>query len=81
MPIIALAMTSLPTAGKVIANLKSGWIDDFRFYTVFNSISVISGWLEDDNERLCTMELCVWLRRYHLEQASNPWPLDQQASI
>ena len=30
-----------------------GWMDDLQFYVLFNSISVISGWCEDDNERLC----------------------------
>ena len=33
----------------------------------FNSISVISGRGMDDNERLCAMELRLWLRRFHLE--------------
>ena len=36
-----------------------GWMDDLRFYVLFNSISVISGrWLAV-NERLCAMELCT----------------------
>ena len=34
-----------------------GWMDDLRFYVLFNSISVISGRYLDDNERLCAMEL------------------------
>ena len=34
-----------------------GWMDDLRFYVVFNSISVISGRCLDDNERLSAMEL------------------------
>ena len=34
-----------------------GWVDDLRFYVLFNSISVISGRHLDDNERLCAMEL------------------------
>ena len=34
-----------------------GWMDDFRFYVLFNSISVISGQCLDDNERQCAMEL------------------------
>ena len=46
---------------------KNGWMDDLRFYVLFNSISVISGRCLDDNERLCAMELCLWLRRFHLE--------------
>ena len=30
---------------------------DLRFYVLFNSVSVISGGWEVDNERLCAMEL------------------------
>ena len=44
-----------------------GWMDDLRFYVLFNSISVISGRCLDDNERLCAMELRLRLRRFHLE--------------
>ena len=32
-------------------------------YILFNSISVISGWLVDDNGRLCAMEFHLWLKR------------------
>ena len=32
-------------------------MDDLRFYVIFNSVSVISGRREVDNERLCAMEL------------------------
>ena len=35
---------------------KNGWMDDFRFYVLFNNISVISGRLEVDNKRMCAME-------------------------
>ena len=45
---------------------KDGWMDDLRFYVLFNSISVISGRCLDDNERLCAMELRLQLRRFHL---------------
>ena len=31
----------------------NGWMDDLRFYVLFNSTSVISGQCSDDNERLC----------------------------
>ena len=44
-----------------------GWMDDLRFYVLFNSISVISGQYLDNNERLCAMELRLRLRRFHLE--------------
>ena len=37
-------------------------MDYLRFYVLFNSISVISGRCLDDNERLCAMELCLWLK-------------------
>ena len=36
--------------------LSNRWLDDLRFYVLFNSISVISGRFLDDNERLCAME-------------------------
>ena len=35
------------------------WMNDLRFYVLFNGISVISGKLEADNERLCAMEPCL----------------------
>ena len=44
-----------------------GWMDAFRFYVLFNSISVITGRCSDDNERLCAMELRLRLRRFHFE--------------
>ena len=34
-----------------------GWMDDMRFYVLFNSISVISGRWKVDNGRLCAMKL------------------------
>ena len=51
--------------------LKDGWMDDLLFYILFNSVSVISGRWEVDNERLCAMELCLGLRRFRLERESN----------
>ena len=36
---------------------SNGWMDDLRFYALFNSISVISGRWVDDNEKLCAVEL------------------------
>ena len=35
---------------------SDGWMDELRFYVLFNSISVISGRCLDDNERLCAMD-------------------------
>ena len=50
------------------------WMDDLLFCVLFQSY-------QDDgrmkNERLCAMELCVQLRRFRLEQGSNPGQLDQ----
>ena len=37
-------------------------MDDLRFYVLLNSVSVISGEWEVDNERLCAMELRLRLR-------------------
>ena len=39
-------------------------MDDFRFHVLFNSVLVISGQWEADNERLCAMELCLQLTRF-----------------
>ena len=36
-------------------------LDDLKFYFLFNSISVISGQWEVDNDRLGAMELHLWL--------------------
>ena len=47
---------------------RDGWMDDLRFYILFNSFSVISGRCSDDNERLCAMELRLRLRRFHLSE-------------
>ena len=49
-----------------------GWMNDLQFYILFNSVSIISGWCLDDNERLCAMELRLWLRRCRIERWSNP---------
>ena len=35
------------------------WMDDLRFYLLFNHISDISGLLEGDNEKLCAMDVTV----------------------
>ena len=51
--------------------LMDEWMDDLRFYVLFNSISVISGRCEIDNGRLCAMELRLRLRRFRLEREPN----------
>ena len=56
---------------------QDGWMDDLRFYVLFNSILVISGLFEGDNERLCAMEPCSGWKDFCLQQGSNPGPLDQ----
>ena len=38
---------------------KNEWMDDLRFYLLFNHISDISGLLEGDNEKLCVMDVTV----------------------
>ena len=40
-----------------------GWMDDLRFYVLFNSVSVISRQRTDDNERLYAMEPRLRLNR------------------
>ena len=57
--------------------MMDGWMNDLRFNVLFNSISVISEQLADDNERLCAMEPHLRLRRFRLERGSNLRPLDQ----
>ena len=54
-----------------------GWMDNLRFYILFNSISVISGGCANNNERLCAMEHRLGLRRFRVEQGSTSGPLDQ----
>ena len=57
--------------------ITDGWMDDLQFYVLFNSISVLSGQWDVDNERRCAMEHCLWLRRFCLERGSNSGPSDQ----
>ena len=48
---------------KVRLDKRDGWMDDLRFYVLFNSISVISGRWADENERLCAMEPRLRVKR------------------
>ena len=50
---------------------QSAMMVHLRFYVLFNSISIISGWWVDDNERLCAMEPHLWLRRFRLKRSSK----------
>ena len=45
-----------------------GWMDDLRFYVLFNNNSVISGRCLDGNERLCALELRLRLYRKGITQ-------------
>ena len=58
------------------ATLKE-WMDDLRFYVLFNSISVIAGRWAGDNERLCEMEPRIRFRKFRLGRGSNSGPPDQ----
>ena len=49
-----------------------GWMDHLQFYTFFNSISVISGLWEGDNERLSAMKLCLQLERFPSPAGLDP---------
>ena len=53
------------------AGIEHGPLDQLRFYVLFNSVSVILGRWEVDNERLCAMELRLGLRRFRLGRGSN----------
>ena len=55
-------------------------MDDLRFYIIFNSISVILGQWEDENERMCGMESSLQFRRCGLKRGSNSGLLDQYVS-
>ena len=43
------------------------WMDDLRFYVLFNCITVILGQWAGDNERLCTMETRLQFKRAGIE--------------
>ena len=41
---------------NIMQLILNGWMVDVKFYVLFNRITVMSGPLEFDNERLCAME-------------------------
>ena len=43
-----------------------------QFYVLFNSISIISGRLEGDNEKLCAMKSSLQLKRSPPEAGLEP---------
>ena len=45
-----------------------GWMDDLRFYVLFNSILVIPEGRAGDNERLCAVDYRLGLRRLRFER-------------
>ena len=63
----------LEPVDEIVPNLHGHIIemDDLRFYMFFNSVSVISGGWAVDNEKLCEMELHLWLRSICHERGSN----------
>ena len=64
----------------IIICLYNGWIDGFRVYVLFNSISVIPQRRDGDTDRLCVMEPRLQLERSSRPRFFNPDPPDQQAS-
>ena len=51
-------------------------MDYMGVLVLFNTITVISGRSEDDNERLCAMELRLRLKRFPPSAGLEPGPLD-----
>ena len=56
---------------KETGHSKLKWMDDLRFYILFNSISVKSGEWADGNERLSDMESHLLQERFHLKPVLN----------
>ena len=55
-------------------------MDDFRFYVLFNNISVISGRCEVDNEKAVCNGNPFTVEKISPRAGSNSGPLDQLAS-
>ena len=49
-----------------------GWMNDMRFYVFFNSISVISGRLVEDNKRPCAMKNPFTVEKTSLRAGLEP---------
>ena len=49
-------LLSLGVYNHLKAREEAEWMADLGFYILFNSISVMLGRYEDDNEKLCAME-------------------------
>ena len=73
----SLAITGSRVEKKKSFSVAGTWVGVFREVmdgwmtcdttSFFNNNSSISGRCLDDNERLCAMEFCLRLRRFHLE--------------
>ena len=52
-------------------DINDAWMDDLRFHGLFNSVSVILGRWQIDNERICAKGLRLRLRIFRLQLGSN----------
>ena len=58
-----------------------GWLDrSHNLLFLFSGVSVISGRWKDANERLCGMELSLWLKRFPLPMGIKGCIPAEQAS-
>ena len=57
---------------QLITIMMDGWMDDLRFYILFNNISAISGRWLGGNERLCAVDPCLWLKRLQPQAGLEP---------
>ena len=70
---VIISLTSILTIRYRQMNIvRIGWMDDLRFYILFNSISVISRRWADDNERLCAMKTLLRLKRSPPQAGLDP---------
>ena len=70
---VITSLTSIFTIRYRQLNIvRIGWMDDLRFYFLFNSISVISRRWADDNERLCAMKTLLRLERSPPQAGLDP---------
>ena len=68
---VAKAMEVIPDAKQI----NKWWMDELRFYVLFNSISCISGQWTGDNKRSCAMEPRLRLKRSPQRVSSYPGTL------
>ena len=65
-----------PTPNFTVGTID-GWMDDLRFYVLFNSISVISGRCLGDNERLLCNGTSFTVEKISPRVRVELGPLDQ----